>query len=228
MSLVPDRETYLSHRPYVLLPSGNIIDLANPAPTSWSDRDLALGLSRTYRWGGHSRWPLALSVAQHCLSVEAIRRFEDPCLSPELALFELLHDAEEGLTGWDCLAPLKPLLGAPFAELSARLSAAVAKRYGLPVPTPDQYRAHKHADRVAAASEALHVIGWSRKQIRDVLGITEAPQTHDPLAESYHGGFRPWQPWPAETAAARWLDRLGELQHDVRAAARWPVAGTAS
>ena len=38
-------------RPYVLLPSGNVIDLAAPSPTSWTDEDLAIGLSRTYRWG---------------------------------------------------------------------------------------------------------------------------------------------------------------------------------
>lgn len=36
-------------RPFVLLPSGSVIDLADPSPDSWSDEDLAIGLSRTYR-----------------------------------------------------------------------------------------------------------------------------------------------------------------------------------
>ncbi len=87
-------------RPIVLLPSGNTIDLANPSPGSWRDDDLALGLARTYRWGGHSRWPRPLSVAQHSLTVLAIREIDAP-LPPQLALYELLHDAEEGLLGFD-------------------------------------------------------------------------------------------------------------------------------
>ncbi|MGI4878297.1 MAG: phosphohydrolase, partial [Janthinobacterium lividum] len=90
-------------RPYVLLPSGNVIDLAAPSPTSWTDADLAIGLSRTYRWGGHSAWKRPLSVAQHSLTVLGIRE-RDIRLEPRLALYELLHDAEEGLIGFDCIA----------------------------------------------------------------------------------------------------------------------------
>ena len=52
-------------RAWVRLPSGKRLDLLNPTPFDWDDRDLALGLARTYRWGGHSAWPLPLSVAQH-------------------------------------------------------------------------------------------------------------------------------------------------------------------
>jgi hypothetical protein len=42
----------------VRMPSGKRLDLLNPAPDDWEDEDLALGLARTYRWGGHSAWPL--------------------------------------------------------------------------------------------------------------------------------------------------------------------------
>ena len=43
-------------RAWVRLGSGRRLDLLDPRPDQWTDRDLAVGLSRTYRWGGHSRW----------------------------------------------------------------------------------------------------------------------------------------------------------------------------
>ena len=61
-------------RAWVLLPSGQRLDLLTPDAGAWTDRDLAIGLSRTYRWGGHSRWDLPLSVAQHSLLVLVIRQ----------------------------------------------------------------------------------------------------------------------------------------------------------
>ena len=61
-------------RAWVRLPSGKRLDLLNPTPFDWEDKDLALGLARTYRWGGHSAWPLPLSVAQHSLLVLALHR----------------------------------------------------------------------------------------------------------------------------------------------------------
>ena len=50
-------------RAWVLLGSGTRLNLIDPQPSDWRDVDLAVGLSRTYRWGGHSRWELPLSVA---------------------------------------------------------------------------------------------------------------------------------------------------------------------
>ena len=199
-------------RPYVLLPSGGIIDLAAPDPASWSDEDLALGLARTYRWGGHSRWPLPLSVAQHSLSVLALRQAAgDP--TPRLQLYELLHDAEEALLGFDCISPLKQFLGPEFLKLSARLTAAIAVRYHLPALTACQYAAHKLADRTTAASEALHVAGWSRQQIRETLLIAETPQGIDPLDNiAANLGYLPWEPWPSEVATAQWLQALRTAQ----------------
>ena len=195
-------------RPIVLLPSGNTIDLANPNPNSWSDDDLAIGLTRTYRWGGHSRWPRPLSVAQHSLSVLAIRERTAP-LPPQLALYELLHDAEEGLLGFDAIAPLKPFLGEPFRALCSRLTAAIATRYGLAELSSDELAAHKHADRIAAASEALHVAGWSARQISSTLEIAEAPLEYDPLEGLPSGSaFGPWEPWTDIVARRHWLARL--------------------
>ena len=198
----------ITQRPFVLLPGGGILDLADPSPDSWTDDDLATGLSRTYRWGGHSAWKRPLSVAQHCLTVLAIRELDEP-LSSGLALYELLHDAEEGLLGFDCIAPLKPLLGEPFRAVCDRLTDAVRTCYGLPTLSGEAYREHKRADRTAAASEALHVVRWSPAQIATTLGIRETPLDRDPLVYGDpRASYVAWEPWTAEYAAKRWLARL--------------------
>lgn len=90
--MIPDRA-------FILLRSGRKLDLLNPDPHAWTDDDLATGLSRTYRWGGHSRWPLPLSVAQHSLLVLAIHEDANTIsLTRTQMLRELLHDAEEALS----------------------------------------------------------------------------------------------------------------------------------
>ena len=62
--------------------------------------------------------------------------------------------------GWDPITPLKPHLGDGFARLVGRLQAAIDTRYALPSWTDESHARHKHADRLAAASEAYHVVGW--------------------------------------------------------------------
>jgi hypothetical protein len=64
-------------RAFVLLRSGLRLDLLNPDPHAWTDEDLAAGLARTLRWDGASRWAHPLSVAQHSLTVLAIREAEE-------------------------------------------------------------------------------------------------------------------------------------------------------
>lgn len=197
-------------RAWLRLPSGRRLDLMNPDPEVWLDSDLVTRLSRTLRWGGESIFPQSLSVAQHCLTVLAIRRlFATEPLSPASELLELLHDAEEGFLGWDCLSPVKAFLGSPFAQLSDRLFNAIAARYKLPFWTVEAHRAHKHADIVAAASEAVHCVGWSRDEVRSVLLIQHPILEVDPLAEIY--GCQPWEPWLPEVAAQRFGDELAAL-----------------
>ena len=207
-------------RAWILLKSGRRLDLLDPDPEAWTDEDLAIGLSRTYRWAGHSRWALPLSVAQHSLTVLALREAEGPLTARE-ALRELCHDSVEALIGWDCLAPLKPHLGPEFARLDRRLQAAVDWRYQLPAWTEEDYARHKHADRLAAASEAHHVVGWSREDIRDILEIGLDPLEQDPLA--LPPGLKPWEPWPPALAAARFLTRLQQLLSTVKRESR--IAG---
>ena len=209
-------------RAWVRLPSGRRLDLINPDPGAWLDSDLALRLARTYRWGGESSWPLPLSVAQHSLLVLALRRqWSDTPLTPSDALLELLHDAEEGFLGFDCISPLKDVLGLSFRAVSSRLMAAVSERYELRAWSPAAHAVHKRADSVAAASEAVHCIGWPTHEVRDVLGIVHPVLDVDPLADIY--SCRPWEPWAADVAAERFLEALESL----RAAVRGQVRGAA-
>jgi hypothetical protein len=200
-----------AHRAWVLLPSGRRLDLFNPDPWAWTDGDLATGLSRTYRWAGYSAWALPLSVAQHSLTVLGLcRTLPGPALDPVAAVRELLHDAEEALLGgWDPITPLKPHLGARFERLVRRLQAAVERRYALPPWDARSYARHKHADRLAAASEAYHVVGWSRTAMRRHLGITLEPLADDPLPPP--NGKQPWEPWPPDLAKTRFIAELERL-----------------
>lgn len=200
-------------RAWVRMPSGKRLDLLDPTPLDWDDADLALGLARTYRWGGHSAWPLPLSVAQHSLTVLQLRRNRGPRLEPVAALRELLHDAEEGLLGFDCISVLKPFLGTAFRDLTQRLERAVFLRYGLPAWTATAYLAHKRADRLAAASEAVHVVGWSHDEVRRTLKIRVPPLAEDPLLPVYGGTA--WEPWPPGLACERFLDELQKLKKSI-------------
>jgi hypothetical protein len=125
-------------RAFVLLKSRGRLDLLDPDPQAWTDGDLAAGLSRTMRWGGASQWGHPLSVAQHSLTVLAIREAEGPLIAQE-GLRELLHDATEFMLGWDCIAPLKAQLGAPFRQLELACrppsTPAINCRHGPPRPT---------------------------------------------------------------------------------------------
>jgi hypothetical protein len=112
----------------------------------------------------------------------------------------LLYDGTEALIGgFDPITPLKPHLGESYFQINRRLQAAVNQRYDLPPWTVASHQFHKHADRLAAASEALHVVGWRRAALRRTLGIMLEPLDQDPLTirqACRHGspGRRIWRP----------------------------------
>ena len=197
-------------RAWIRLGSGRRLDLLHLQSDAWTDQDLATGLARTYRWGGHSTWPWPLSVAQHSLCVLAIRqRLDGRDLAPAAALRELLHDADEGLVGFDCITPLKPHLGEAYQRLTNLLQATIAERYSLAAWGQEDYLLHKRADRLAAISEANHVAGWSLAEINEEFGTTKILMD-DPLQEMVPT-LRPWEPWPPDLAARMFLDRLSIL-----------------
>lgn len=205
-----EKAAMTSTRAWVRLPSGKRLDLLHPTPFDWDDEDLALGLARTYRWGGHSAWPLPLSVAQHSLSVMLLSRtLLGAENTPQRELRELLHDADEGLLGFDCISVIKPFLGEGFRTLTEQLQNAIFVRYGLQKWTTREKALHKRADRICAATEAVHVVGWSIDEARRTLKIPHEPLWNDPLVAQYGG--TPWEPWPPTVAAERFLAELRRL-----------------
>ena len=86
----------------------------------------------------------------------------------------------------------------------------MAHRYRLPDWTAGAHAAHKRADRLAAASEAAHVVGWPAADIRHSLRIREDALEADPVPAP--AGMRPWEPWPPKLAAAMFLDTLRDLR----------------
>ena len=198
---------------WVLLPSGRQLDLLAQHPCAWTDGDLAVRLSRTYRWCSDTRWAHPLSVAQHSLTVLHLRQaMAAQPLTPAEQLRELLHDAEEALVNHDVPTPLKPLLGDGYRAMTTGLRRAIDGRYDLPRWSRASHDAHKHADRLAAASEAHHVVGWPEAYVRARLGITLSPLADDPLP--LQPALQPWEPWPASLAARLFQQRLEQLQRD--------------
>ena len=158
-------------------------------------------------------------MAQHSITVMLLQRAAlGGRVDPLLELRELLHDAEEGLLGFDALSVIKPFLGDGFRALTKRLEHVVFLRYGLPSWTAQDYVRHKRADRLAAASEAVHVAGWSREEVRSTLKIRAAVLQDDPLAAVYGG--KPWEPWPPALACERFLAELERLTQLVKEAER--------
>ena len=134
-------------------------------------------------------------------------------LAAGAAFRELLHDADEGLLGFDCSTPLKPYLGEGYARLTRNLQAAIAERYRLEPWSSEEYLLHKRADRLAAISEARHVAGWSLDEIREEFGTAEVLED-DPLHQgglALPSGLEPWEPWPPKLAVQLFLTRLQQL-----------------
>lgn len=119
--------------------SGAMVDLSAPQPSDIRIDDIAYSLARLIRFNGHSPgW----SVAQHSIIVS------QRC-PPHLALEGLLHDAAEAYVG-DVTRPLKQMLGKVYRDIELRVESAIATRYGLVYPWPEEI---KQADNDMCQSE---------------------------------------------------------------------------
>ena len=155
--------------------SGRRLNLIEPSPLDIEIEDIALGLSRNTRWNGQTRGPHAWSVAQHSdLVMDIVRRIK-PRASARLLMAAKLHDASEYVTH-DLITPLKAVVGDVFKEVEQRLTRAIYLRFGLvPVPSLADRALIKEADRIAAATEAVQLAGFSVAECRSVLNYKEKP-----------------------------------------------------
>jgi 5'-deoxynucleotidase YfbR-like HD superfamily hydrolase len=182
--------------------SGRRLDLLDPSPLDIEIEDVAHGLARVPRWNGQTKGAHIFSVAQHTLLVDTLARRQGP-LDDRLRLAILLHDAPEYVIG-DMITPFKAVIGDSYKAVEQRLLAAVHVRFGLPPKLPAaQERLVKQADRAAAYFEATRLAGFAEAEARRFFG---APPKLTPALERDY-----LTPWPAETAAARYLERFSKL-----------------
>ena len=194
--------------------SGRRLDLLDPTPLDIEIADIAHGLAFVARWNGQTQGDWPYSVAEHSLLVEALLQRMLPDWPARWRLAALLHDAPEYVIG-DMISPVKGALGPDYAEMDARLAAAVHRRFGLPAVLPAEVkRAIKRADRLSAWLEAVQIAGFSRAEADRLFGRPDAG-TAGGLADAAIT-LRP----PAEVRAA-YLARFAQLL----AASDAPAAG---
>ena len=183
--------------------SGRRLDLLDPSPLDIEIEDIAHGLARVARWNGQTSGAHIFSVAQHCLLVEALARARVPRLDAKHRLAVLLHDAPEYVIG-DMISPFKAVIGDAYKATERRLLTAIHLRFGLPAKTAPTIEAlTKVADRQAAYLEATRLAGFAAAEARKFFGrppVFSAALERDFL-----------KPWPAETAQARYTERLKKL-----------------
>ena len=155
--------------------SGRRLNLLDPSPLDIEIEDIALGLSRNTRWNGQTEGKYGWSVAQHSnLVVDIVKRL-DKRASAEILIIAMLHDAAEYVTH-DLITPLKSVVGDVFKEVEIRLTKAIHIRFSLPVVLNKKNALIiKRADRIAAATEAFQLAGFSINEIRSVLKLQERP-----------------------------------------------------
>ena len=153
--------------------SGRRLDLLDPTPVDVEIEDIAHGLAFVARWNGQTRGDWPYSVAEHSLLVEdAYRRQGGTDARWQLAA--LLHDAPEYVIG-DMISPVKAAVGPGYAEMDARLTAAIHLRFGLPATLPAAIKkAIKQADKVSAWLEAVQIAGFSEAEADKLFGRPSA------------------------------------------------------
>jgi 5'-deoxynucleotidase YfbR-like HD superfamily hydrolase len=152
--------------------SGRRLDLLDPTPVDIEVQDIAHGLAFVARWNGQTRGDWPYSVAEHSLLVERIFTRQTGA-EAKWQMAALLHDAPEYVIG-DMISPVKSAVGPGYAEMDARLTAAVHLRFGLPAVLPPQIkRAIKAADRLSAWAEAVEIAGFDRVEADRLFGTPD-------------------------------------------------------
>jgi uncharacterized protein len=154
--------------------SGRRLDLLDPTPVDIEIEDIAHGLAFVARWNGQTFGDWPFSVAEHSLLVEEIYRLQNPGSAAKWLLAALLHDAPEYVIG-DMISPVKAAVGKDYAELDARLTAAIHLRFGLPAQIPTQIKKQiKTADKISAWLEAVQIAGFTEAEADKRFGRPEA------------------------------------------------------
>ena len=153
----------------------------DPDPKAITIDDIAHALSNQCRFTGHTR--RFYSTAQHSVLVSSIVPESD-------MLWGLLHDASEAYLS-DIARPIKHAAGSfgkTYKRAEAKLTLAIAERFGLPLEMPASI---KDADRMLLRAEQ-----------RDLM---PNDPSEGPIYDKY---IDPWGPAKAER---KFLERFKEL-----------------
>lgn len=172
------------HDPWISTYSGKKVFPWAPKAEDIELIDIAVALSRTPRFRGHTRE--FYSVAQHCVIASHMVPKVD-------ALWALLHDAPEAYIG-DLPKPLKQMLP-DWERADTLLTWAVCQRFGLEPEMPESVI---EVDRLLLVSEAeihleYHVDNWHR-----TLGVMPDPTLI-------------LDPWSVNESLVNFLERYAEL-----------------
>lgn len=176
---------------YILTHTGRHFYPLDPRPEEIEIEDIAHGLARLCRYGGHVDDVGIYSVAQHSCYVSDL-------LPPELKLWGLLHDASEALGLVDVPHPVKidPAM-AGYRAAEERLERAIAERFGLVWPRPPEV---KQADLIMLATEKRDLLRHDGD--RDWGPILGVEPRELPIG-------RPcWKPQDAEDAFLRTFEQV--------------------
>jgi uncharacterized protein len=157
----------------------------DPRPEEINGLDIAHALSLQCRYNGHTT--RFYSVAEHCVLLSY-------AVSPENALWALLHDASEAYVG-DMIRPLKLHMPA-YVEAEDVVMGVIAYKFGLAGSTmPDEV---KDADTRILLNEKAELMYNPSGLLWTVDGMEPLPNV---VVEG----------WSPEVAEQRYLARLSEL-----------------
>jgi hypothetical protein len=167
---------------------GRLFFSCDPRPEEVFIDDIARHLSRICRFGGATkRW---MSVAEHCILCSMV-------VKREVALEALLHDGAEAYIG-DVIRPLKylPVYSDIYLKLERQIEVAIANRFNLVFPYPEQVR---WADEVVVGAELKRNI------------VSNAANY---LSEDFAGDVPMFHYWTPEEAEERFLSRFRVLAEE--------------
>jgi hypothetical protein len=161
---------------------------------------------------GYSAWDLPLSVAQHSLTVLAIRQASaGPGLTPPEALRELLDDAEEAvLGGWDPITRSSRISDRALTHWCSGWRRPSLSAIGC---LPGRQRATSCTSTQTGSPPRARPPMWppaagSRCEKVSASRSSRSRMIHCRRPE----GMRPWEPRPSNLAAHLFLARMNELQ----------------
>lgn len=156
----------------------------DPNPDDVDIVDIAHALSLICRYGGHASQ--FYSVAEHCVLLSQ-------AVSPENALWALLHDATEAYVG-DMVRPLKNSM--PDYRLAEDyLMQIICQKFGLPPEMPHEVH---DADTRILINERVVFMGPAPQEWTSLRGLHFLPHTYP-------------QGWNPRVAEIEYMTRFQEL-----------------